>query len=44
MEQSATAPATSNAIRGAEQIGNIAKQRFSRKGKRLEAHMAISEA
>ena len=28
MEQ--TAPATSNAIRGAEQSGNIAKQRFAR--------------
>ena len=29
MEQPATAPATSNAIRGAEQSGNIAKQRFA---------------
>ena len=28
----ATVPATSNAIRGAEQSGNIAKQRFARKG------------
>ena len=32
MEQSSTSPATSNAIRGAEQSGNIAKQRFARKG------------
>ena len=31
MEQLATAPATSNAIREAEQSGNIAKQRFARK-------------
>ena len=31
MEQPATAHATSNAIRGAEQSGNIAKQRFARK-------------
>jgi hypothetical protein len=29
MEQPATAPATSNAIRGAEQSGNIVKQRFA---------------
>ena len=29
MEQPATMPATSNAIRGAEQSGNIAKQRFA---------------
>ena len=29
MEQPATAPATSNTIRGAEQSGNIAKQRFA---------------
>ena len=29
MEQPATAPAISNAIRGAEQSGNIAKQRFA---------------
>ena len=28
MEQPATAPETSNAIRGAEQSGNIAKQQF----------------
>ena len=45
MEQSSTSPATNNAIRGAEQRGNIAKQQFSRKGeKRLEADMAIWEA
>ena len=30
MEQPTTAPATSNAIRGAEQSGNIAKQQFAR--------------
>ena len=30
MEQPATAPATSNAIRGAEKSGNIANQRFAR--------------
>ena len=35
MEQPATAPATSNAIRGAEQSGNIAKQRFARKGEKV---------
>ena len=29
MEQPATAPTTSNAIKGAEQSGNIAKQRFA---------------
>ena len=44
MEQPATAPATSNAIRGADQSGNIAKQRFARRVKRLEAIMAIGEA
>ena len=32
MEESSTSPATSNAIRGAEQSGNIAKQRFAREG------------
>ena len=31
-EKSSTSPAASNAIRGAEQSGNIAKQRFARKG------------
>ena len=30
MEQPATTPATSNAIRGAEQSSNIAKQWFAR--------------
>ena len=30
MEQPATAPATSNAIRWVEQSGNVAKQRFAR--------------
>ena len=43
MEQSSSSPATSNAIRGAQQNGNIAKQRFARKGE-LEADMAIWEA
>ena len=32
MEKSSTSPATSNAIRGAEQSGNIAKQWFAKKG------------
>ena len=32
MEQSSPTPATNNAIRGAEQRGNIAKQWFARKG------------
>ena len=36
LEQSSSSPATSNAIRGAEQAGNIAKQRFARKVSRLE--------
>src|SRR3954468_19406137 len=31
-EQTSSSPATNNAIRGAEQSGNIAKQRFARKG------------
>ena len=35
MEQSSTSPATNNAIRGAEQSGNIAKQRFARKGEKV---------
>ena len=43
MEQPATAPATSNAIRGVEQSGNIAKQRFARKDG-LEADKAKWEA
>ena len=38
MEQPTTAPATSNAIRGAEQSGNIAKQRFARKGKKVRGY------
>ena len=38
MEQIPSSPATNNAIRGAEQSGNIAKQRFARKGW-LEADM-----
>ena len=32
MEPTSTSPATSNAIRRAEQSGNLAKQRFARKG------------
>src|SRR6187399_996654 len=36
MEQSSSSPATNNAIRGTEQAGNIAKQRFARKVSRLE--------
>ena len=35
MEQPATPPATSNAIRGAEKSGTIAKQRFARKGENV---------
>src|SRR6187401_1578688 len=31
MERSSSSPATNNAIRGAEQAGNIAKQWFARK-------------
>ena len=31
-EQTSTSPATRNAIRGAEQSSNIAKQRFAMKG------------
>ena len=45
MEHTPSSPATNNAIRGAEQRGNLAKQRFSRKGEKgLEADMAIWEA
>ena len=44
MEQPATAPATSNAIRGAEQSGNIAKQRFAGKVKVRGCFMAIWKA
>ena len=38
MEQSSTSPATNNAIRGAEQSGNIAKQRFARKGEKVRGY------
>ena len=38
MEQPATAPATSNAIRWAEKSGNIAKQRFARKGEKVRGY------
>jgi hypothetical protein len=38
MEQTETAPATSNAIRGAEQSSNIAKQWFAGMVERLEAY------
>src|SRR3954463_10558096 len=31
-EQTSSSPATNNSIRGAEQSGNIANQRFARKG------------
>ena len=34
-EPTSSSPATSNAIRGAEQSGNIAKQRFARKGEKV---------
>ena len=44
MEQPATAPASSNAIRGAEQIGNIANNSLLGRVKMLEAIMAIWEA
>ena len=38
MEEPAIAPATSNAIRGAEKSGNIAKQQFARKGKKIRGY------
>ena len=38
MEQSSTSPAANNAIRGAEQSGNIAKERFARKGKKVRGY------
>ena len=38
MEQPATAPATSNSIRGVEQSGNIAKQRFDGKGEKVRGY------
>ena len=45
MQQSSTSPATNNAIRGAEQSGNIAKQWFARKREKwLDADMANWEA
>ena len=45
MEQTTTAPATSNAIRGAEQSGNIAKQWFARIVEKVRGcSMAIWEA
>src|SRR3954470_18354021 len=34
-EQTSSSPATNNAIRGAEQSGNISKQRFARKGDKV---------
>ena len=34
MEKSSTSPATNNAIRGAEQSGNMAKQQLARKGEK----------
>ena len=45
MEQPATTPATSNAIRGAEQSGNIAKQRFAGMVEKVNGYfMAYREA
>ena len=45
MEQTATAPATSNAIRGAEQSGNIAKQWFAGMVEKVRGYfMAYREA
>ena len=44
MEQPATAPATSNAIRGAEQSGNIAKQRFAGRAEKVKAGHGNLEA
>ena len=44
METTCTAPATSNAIRGAEQSGNIAKQRFAGTVEVRGCIMAIWEA
>ena len=35
MEQSSTSPATNNAIREADQSGNIANRRFARKGEKV---------
>ena len=44
MEQPATAPATSNAIRGDEQNNNIAKNGLLGRVKRLEVDMEYWEA
>ena len=38
MEQPVTAHVSSNAIRVAEQSGNIAKQRFARKGEKVRGY------
>ena len=38
MGQSSTSPATNNAIREAEQSGNIDKQRFARKGEKVRGY------
>ena len=35
MDHTSASPATNNAIRGAEQSGNIAKQRVARKGEKV---------
>ena len=40
MEQSSSSPATNNAIRGADQVGNIAKQRFAGKVSKVRGFMA----
>ena len=40
MERSSSSPATNNAIRGAEQAGNIAKQGFARKVSEVRGFMA----
>ena len=44
MEQSSTSPATNNAIRGAEQSGNIAKKRFARKGGKVRGSWQSGKA
>ena len=38
MEQTTTTPATSNAIRGAKQIGNITEQLFAGKAKKVRGY------
>ena len=40
MERSSSSPAPNNAIRGAEQAGNIAKQWFARKVSKVRGFMA----